>query len=148
VAAETGNAGEVRRAWDVRRAAAIAVGGAAGASVRWGVVTTFGTNGFPWPVLAVNAIGSVLLGVVLAEEWTHPSARLVLHDAVAIGFCGGLTTFSTFAVEVVDLWRDGDIGTAVVYGFASVVAAITGVVAGAAALRRTRAIVLPLEESP
>jgi CrcB protein len=86
--------------------------------------------------------------MLLAEEVAHPSARLVLHDAGAIGFCGGLTTFSTFAVEVVDLTRAGDGTTAAVYAVTSVVAAVAGVLAGAAALRRVRAVARPLEEQP
>jgi CrcB protein len=98
--------------------------------------------------MVVNVIGSVLLGIVVAEEWSHPSARLVLHDFAGIGFCGGLTTFSTYAVEIVDLSRGGYIATAIVYGFTSVVAAVAGVVVGAAALGRVRALRLPLEEQP
>jgi len=96
----------------------------------------------------VNVAGSLILGVLLAEEWSHPRARLLLHDAGGIGFCGSLTTFSTFSVEVVDLARAGDVGTAVLYTVASVAGTIAAVVAGAAALRRLQAITLPLEEKP
>src|SRR5262245_50973323 len=133
-----------------RRAAAIAigVGGIAGAGTRWAVLTTFPGGVFPWPVFAVNVIGSVILGIVLAEEWSHPGARLVLHDGAGIGFCGGLTTFSTVSVEVVTMTRDGRPALAVVYLVTSVAAAVAGVVAGAGALRRVRAVELPLEERP
>lgn len=138
-----------RSPWTRRRAAAIALGGVTGASVRWAVLVTFEPAGrFPWAVLVINVVGSVLLGILLAEEWAHPPARVLLHDGGAIGFCGGLTTFSTFTLEVVNLTRAGDTGTAVVYGVASVVLSIAGVLAGAAALRRVRAIALPLEEEP
>ena len=136
------------RTWDPPRAAAIAAGGGGGAALRWAVVTTVAAGRFPWPVLAVNVAGSFLLGVLLAEEWDHPKARLLLHDAGAIGFCGGLTTFSTFAVEVVDLVRDGHAATGALYTLASVAGAIAAVVAGAAALRHVRALALPLEERP
>ncbi len=127
---------------------AVAVGGAVGAALRWSVVTSVDTGLFPWPVFALNVVGSVLLGLLLAEEWSRPSARLALHDAGGIGFCGGLTTFSTFSLDVVDLTRDGNTGLAIVYVVASVVAAVTGVAAGARALRRLRAITIPLEEEP
>ena len=86
-----------------------------GSALRWAVVTSFEVGRFPWPVLALNVAGSVLLGVLLAEEWSHPSALLALRDAGGVGFCGGLTTFSTFSLEVVDLTRDGNAGLAVVY---------------------------------
>jgi CrcB protein len=129
-------------------AIAIAVGGAAGAGTRWAILTAFPGGTFPWPVFAVNVVGSVILGIVLAEEWTHPGARLVLHDGAGIGFCGGLTTFSTVSVEVVNMVRDGRAGLAAVYVVTSVAAALAGVVAGAGALRRLRAVELPLEERP
>ena len=138
----------MRGTWDRRRSTAVAIGGVAGAALRWAVLTTVEPGSFPWPVLVINIVGSLLLGAVLAEEWVHPSARLVLHDLAGIGFCGGLTTFSTFAVEIVDLTRDGHLGTAVVYGVASVGGALIGIVVGAAALRRGRAVTLPLEEQP
>lgn len=139
----------MRAPFDRRRAIAIALGGVAGAAVRWGVVTSVTvTTLLPWPVLVLNVVGSVLLGVLLAEEWTHPRARLALHDGGAIGFCGGLTTFSTFSVEIVALVRDGDTKIAIAYGALSVLLSLAGVVAGAAALRRVRAVALPLEEEP
>jgi CrcB protein len=138
----------MRGHWDRHRFAAVSVGGAAGATLRWAVLTTFNGGSFPWPVFGINVLGSLLLGVLLAEEWSHPSARLLLRDAGGIGFCGGLTTFSTFSLEVVNLARDGDATTAAVYTVASMAAAIAGVVLGAAALRRTRALTLPLEEQP
>jgi CrcB protein len=134
--------------WDRHRALAIATGGAIGAAARWAVITSVDAGMFPWPVLAVNVAGSLLLGVLLAEEWTHPRARLVLHDFGGIGFCGGLTTFSTFALEVVELSRDGHTRTAAVYSVLSVGSAIVGAVTGALALRRVRALTLPLEEAP
>ncbi|MPY95700.1 MAG: fluoride ion transporter CrcB [Acidimicrobiia bacterium] len=131
-----------------RRAAVVAIGGAAGAGTRWAVLTWAGSSLFPWPVLALNIAGSVLLGVLLAEAWPHPSARLLLHDVAGIGFCGGLTTFSTFALEVVDLARDGHAQMASAYAVLSVLGAIAGVMAGAAALRRLRAVTLPVEGRP
>jgi CrcB protein len=72
----------------------------------------------------------------------------VLHDGAGIGFCGGLTTFSTVSLEVVNLVQDGRPGLAVVYLVSSVAAALAGVVAGAGVLRRLRALELPLEEQP
>ncbi len=115
--------------------------------MRWAVLASVEVSGgMPWPMLAINVVGSVLLGLVLATESTHPRARLFLHDAAAIGFCGGLTTFSTFSLEIVNLARDGDLVVAIAYGVLSVVLSIAGVIAGAASLRRVRAITLPVEE--
>ena len=137
-----------RVGWTGTRVGAVAVGGALGATCRWLAVEAGGHPRFPWPVLIVNVVGSLALGVVLAAESGHPLARVALHDLGAIGFCGGLTTFSTFAVEVVDLIDDGDGAVAAAYVAASVVGTMVAVLAGAALLRRGRALDLPVEESP
>ncbi len=143
------HAGGVPRArWTWDRAVAIAAGGAVGASCRWFVVEASGSHRFPWPVLLVNVVGSLVLGVLLAEEPEHPWAHVALHDFGAIGFCGGLTTFSTFAVEIVELIDRGDGAYAALYGIASVAGVVVAVLGGAALLRRVRAIGLPLEEAP
>ena len=115
--------------------------------MRWAFLTSVTAGTFPWPVLGVNVLGAVVLGGVLAEAWGHRS-RVVLHDGVAIGFCGGLTTFSTFAVEVAQLLHDDRTATAVAYLTSSVAASVAGVLLGAAALRRWRAATLPVEERP
>ena len=138
----------MRGSWNWHRAVAIAIGGVLGAGLRWAVLTSVDSGRFPWPVLVVNVAGSLILGVLLAEEWSHPNALLLLHDAGGIGFCGSLTTFSTFSVEVVDLARDGSQGIAVLYAVASLAATVAAVVAGAAALHRLRAVITPLEEQP
>jgi CrcB protein len=137
-----------RARWTPSRVAAVALGGAVGAGLRWGVFTLVPPGRFPWPVLAANVVGSFVLGVVMAEEWAHPRRRLLLHDGAGIGFCGGLTTMSTFAVEVADLLRDGDATTAYAYVAASIAGGLLAVVAGAALLHRVRALRLPLEEEP
>jgi fluoride exporter len=117
--------------------------------LRWALVHAFPTGaGFPWTVLAINVGGSALLGLVLAEEWTHPRARLALHDAAGIGFCGGFTTFSTFAVEVAVFLHEGRLAVAATYTGASVVGCIGAALIGAGVLRRVRALDLPLEAEP
>ena len=131
------------------RVVAIASGGAAGATARWAVLAAFPTAGpFPWSVLTANIAGSLVLGALLAEEWRHPRLRLLLHDAGAIGFCGGLTTFSTYAVGVVHLLDGDHLGTAIVYTLASVLATLIAVIVGAAILRRWRAAGRPVGEAP
>jgi CrcB protein len=99
-------------------------------------------------VFAINVVGSALLGVVMAEQWRHPRARVALHDAVGIGFCGGLTTFSTLAVEVARFLHDDRVALASAYALASMAASVIAVAAGAAALRQLRAVAQPLEAEP
>ena len=93
----------------------IAVGGAGGALVRWGVAEAWVVDSFPWPTLCVNVIGCALLGLVTAD-----GVPLHLQRLLAVGFCGGLTTFSTFSLELVQLHEGGELPTAIGYLVASV----------------------------
>ena len=102
----------------------IAVGGAAGALVRWGIAEAWGSSEFPWPTLIVNVIGCGLLALVTADSVPLHQQRLL-----AVGFCGGLTTFSTLTVEVVRLNEAGDITTAALYVVLSVVLGLAAFVA-------------------
>ena len=63
-------------------------------------------------------------------------AALLLRPLVGVGFCGGLTTFSTWMVESVLLARDGDTPTAVAYLGVSLVLGLVAVVVGMAVTRR------------
>lgn len=95
--------------------AAIGLGGMIGASVRWGVNELVPAASFPWATFLVNIIGCGLLAGV---DWS--ALRQDVRMAAGTGFCGGLTTFSTFAVEAVVLADDGRAGMAAFYVGASV----------------------------
>ena len=102
----------------MRDLALVSVGGAIGAVSRWSLVeaTAAPDGGVAGPVLLANLIGCALLGV-LTGRGSRPSTRLLL----GAGFCGGLTTFSTFAVEVADALRSGDTSGGIGYALLSVV---------------------------
>jgi CrcB protein len=66
---------------------------------------------FPWGTFAVNMAGSLVLGFLLgAQRHLGLSASVVL--LLGTGFCGGLTTFSTFGYETLRLLEDGAVGEA------------------------------------
>ena len=73
------------------------------------------TGAFPYGTFAVNVVGCLLIGLVYgcAErfEWFSPDLRLFL----ATGFCGGFTTFSSFAYENIELLQDKDYLTFAAY---------------------------------
>jgi fluoride exporter len=116
---------------------AIACGGALGTLARYGADESIGggTSGFPWSTLVVNVVGSFLLGVILTlvvERW--PPTRFARPFA-AIGFCGGFTTFSTFAVEILQLGQHDRNGLAAVYLLLSLVLGLAAAATGIAVVR-------------
>ena len=116
----------------------------AGRSARWPGTRSSGASwptrgGIPWATLSVNVIGSFVLGVVVTlvtERW--PRDRF-LRPLVAVGFCGGFTTFSTFAVEIDQRVRHGHTGIALAYLAASLLAGIGAALAGITLARGTGA---------
>ncbi len=114
---------------------AVAAGGALGAMARHGVSKTalhfLGPN-FPWGTLAANIAGSFAMGVLIvwlaAREPSSPALRAFL----TVGLLGAFTTFSTFSLDVVALYRDRTILIAGAYLLASVILSVSGLLAGLA----------------
>lgn len=110
----------------------VALGGAIGASLRYlsgvGVLRLFGAAEFPVAIMAVNILGSFLMGVFVvaaaAKGLTH------LSPLVMTGVLGGFTTFSAFSLEAVTLIERGAIGQAALYIALSVALSILGLMAG------------------
>lgn len=112
------------------------LGGASGTAARhqFGLALQHGSGGWPLSTLVVNVAGSLVLGVLLeALVRGGPDAgwRRMVRLAGGTGFCGGLTTYSSLAVEVTLLGRNGHwpagAGYAAVSVLAGLVAAATGI---------------------
>ncbi|MYA18907.1 MAG: fluoride efflux transporter CrcB [Chloroflexi bacterium] len=116
----------------------IAVGGAAGALLRYGVSewVTAPRGGFPLATLLANVTGAFLLGVaslLLVRLEVSAAVRLGL----TVGVLGAYTTFSTFSVETLELISDGEWRTAALYVVASVAGALAAAWAGQSLARAT-----------
>ena len=89
--------------------AAIAVGGALGALLRWHLGERL--NGFfpliPPGTLTANLIGAYVVGLAIAFFSIFPGISSEWRLLIITGFCGGLTTFSTFSAEVTTLFQQG-----------------------------------------
>jgi CrcB protein len=89
---------------------------------------------FPWATLAVNALGSVLMGVLagwLARQGGGDELRLLL----GVGVLGGFTTFSAFSLELVMLMQRGQFLYAALYLLLSIGLGVTGLIFGLAVMR-------------
>jgi CrcB protein len=84
---------------------------------------------FPWGTLTVNVVGSLILGVVVGIAAGHVVPAQI-QALLAYGFCGALTTYSTFGFETVRLAEDGALFYALVNVVASVVASFGAAVIG------------------
>lgn len=109
----------------------VAAGAAVGAPLRYltdRLVQQRYGGVFPWGTLAVNVVGSFVFGVVMAAA-AGGAASDELVAALGFGFCGGLTTYSTFGYETLRLIEGG----ARLYSLLNVVVSITVGLAAAAA---------------
>lgn len=86
---------------------------------------------FPWGTFAVNIVGSFILGFLAAASTRHGLPAPVLAFA-GTGFCGALTTYSTFSYETVRLLEGGSRFYALANVIASIVAGLGSAVCGAA----------------
>lgn len=111
-----------------RKVLLVAAGGVVGSLARWIFSLGQSEDGFPWMTLSVNLIGSIILAWFLVYSETHPSPKWWWRPLFATGFCGGFTTYSAFAVQVDELTRTGQFGTAVLYIVVSLTASY-GVIA-------------------
>jgi CrcB protein len=89
---------------------AIAGGGALGALGRFGlssgVYRLLGRD-FPWGTLAVNVLGSFLMGLLFVLFLDRLAGPPELRSAILVGFLGAFTTFSTFSMETLVLVEQG-----------------------------------------
>jgi CrcB protein len=112
----------------------VACGGAIGASARHLMMVQIARiygNDFPYSTIAVNIIGSLLMGVLIETlARTNMSMNSDIRALVAVGILGGFTTFSTFSLDFFKLFETGQILSALIYAVASVILSLVAIFAG------------------
>jgi fluoride exporter len=107
----------------------IAGGGAIGALLRFwmsnGVYALLG-RAFPYGTLAVNALGSIIMGLLYVFMLERMEVSPEWRAALMIGLLGAFTTFSTFSIETMNLIEAGEISKAGLNMFLSVALCVTG----------------------
>lgn len=113
---------------------AIALGGALGALSRYGVMC-LAPVGFPFGTLAVNMIGSFLLGGILELSALKLTLTEPMKLFLVVGFCGAFTTFSTFSMDTAYLMQKGDLFKVFLYMLCSLVLSIGAFLSAIALVR-------------
>ena len=111
----------------IRNLLLVALGGAVGSVLRY-LISSINTS-FPWGTFTVNVLGSLLIGLLVgfvSKGVLSPEMKLLL----VTGFCGGFTTFSTFANESFGMVKAGDVLLMALYVGASVIIGILAVWGG------------------
>jgi CrcB protein len=88
------------------------------------------TSSFPWGTLMVNLLGCLLIGVIYGLFAHHSNVSHAMCLLLTTGFCGGFTTFSTFANEGVQMLQSGNIGGFAAYASQSLALGILLVILG------------------
>jgi len=132
-----------------RTVLAVSLGGGIGGLARLGVNTLAPRHGagFPWATFAENAVGCLLIGVLMVVVTEHPSFMVYPHHHlvrpfIGTGVLGGFTTFSAYTTDARALFAAGHAGTAGLYLTATLVAGLAAVVGAMAVTRRA----LPVTE--
>jgi len=108
----------------------VGLGGGIGSMLRYGSSLLFSARHFPYSTLAVNIIGSFIIGLVLALSVKNDAFDTSWKLFLATGICGGFTTFSAFSMENLQLLQAGKYTIALCYTLISIGLGIAAAWAG------------------
>jgi fluoride exporter len=97
----------------------VAVGGALGAVLRYIIGNWLSTEQMPWGTLTVNLVGSLLLGALMGAAASSEVVSKEMVMFLGVGVLGAFTTLSTFSVDTITLWKNGQVSTALLYAIST-----------------------------
>src|SRR5262245_29077105 len=116
----------------------VALGGGVGSVARYwlaGAVQGLNDGEFPFGTFTVNIVGSFIVGLVMELSVERAVINPDLRILLAVGFCGGFTTMSTFSYETLALLRDGSVAAGLLNIGGSIAACLAAVWLGSIAGR-------------
>jgi len=127
---------------DRQEVAAVFAGGFAGALARALLVEALpaGRGEWPWATLVANVAGAFLLGYVVTRLQERLPVSAYRRPLLGTGFCGALTTFSTFQLELLWMLDESEPALAAGYAGASIVTGFAAVAAGTSIVRRAQLV--------
>lgn len=108
------------------------IGGGLGSTLRYviGKYMNSTETGIPWGTFTANILGSFIIGIILGMAAKNDALSSNQTLLLATGFCGGFTTFSTFAYENHVFLKSGDFTSFALYTIGSFIVAFLAVFAG------------------
>lgn len=116
----------------------VALGGALGSVLRYALGLRFPIlpGQWPWATFGINTLGCLLIGMLWAYVERSSTLSPVVRPLLMVGVLGGFTTFSTFGLESLLIWRNGQPTLAVAYMVASMIGGLLLAAVGAAFVER------------
>lgn len=110
----------------------VGVGGAVGSIMRYlvSLAVKYSDTGFPWATFAVNIVGCLAIGLLFGYTSRNPSFSSNINLLLAVGVCGGFTTFATFSKECLQMLQAGNHWMCAIYIVGSVVLGVAAAAIG------------------